>query len=313
MKVKKICTKNMSREEWLGLRKNTIGGSDAQAITGLSNYSSPYTVWADKTGRLPDKEDSEAMRQGRDLEAYVAERFMQATGKRVRRENNMLFNENYPFAHADVDRVLVGENALLECKTTSTLNLKQFKTGEFPEKYYVQCVHYLAVTGCEKIYLAVLVFGKDFFVYSLERDEEEIAALMTMEKEFMENYVLKDVPPPADGSKATTDTLSVIYKDDLKDDTVDLFGRENLFNEYFTLKSSADAIKERMEEIKNTLKSDIKESMYGVCDGFKVSYKPQVRESFNRKSFEKSHPDIDLSPFYNSSVSRVFKITEDKK
>lgn len=71
----KISTKGMSRQEWLEERRNAIGGSDTSAILGLNPYATPYTVWADKTGRLPEKEDSEAMRQGRDFEQYVADRF----------------------------------------------------------------------------------------------------------------------------------------------------------------------------------------------------------------------------------------------
>lgn len=66
---------NLSRNEWLQLRKNGIGGSDAGAICGLNPYASPLSVYMDKTGGLEEKEDNEAMRQGRDLEEYVARRF----------------------------------------------------------------------------------------------------------------------------------------------------------------------------------------------------------------------------------------------
>lgn len=91
--IKKVSTAGMSREDWLEQRRHTIGGSDAAGIIGLSKWSSPVSVWADKTGRLPDKPDTEAMRLGRDLESYVARRWMEATGKKVRRLNAMLYNE----------------------------------------------------------------------------------------------------------------------------------------------------------------------------------------------------------------------------
>ena len=180
----RLSTRSMSRADWLAQRRKSIGGSDAAGIVGLSQYATPYTVWADKTGRFADQEDNEAMRQGRDLEGYVAERWMEATGKTVRRSNAILYNSLYPFAHADIDRTVVGENAGLECKTTSTLNLRQFKGIEFPEKYYAQCVHYLAVTGATRWYLAVLVYGRGFFTFTLERDQTEIDALMAAEQDF---------------------------------------------------------------------------------------------------------------------------------
>ena len=132
--VMQIPTRSMSRPEWLEQRRKTVGGSDAAAIVGLSRYASAYTVWADKTGRLPDKPDTEAMRLGRDLEDYVAQRWCEVTGKRVRRRMAILYNKQYPHAHADVDRMVIGEDAGLECKTTSTLDLRQFHGVEFPER-----------------------------------------------------------------------------------------------------------------------------------------------------------------------------------
>ena len=43
MALKRISTVNMSHEEWLELRRKTIGGSDAGAICGLNPYASPYS------------------------------------------------------------------------------------------------------------------------------------------------------------------------------------------------------------------------------------------------------------------------------
>jgi len=126
MSITKISTAHMSREEWLLRRRRTIGGSDAAGVMGMSPWATPYTVWAEKTGLLQEKPDTEAMRQGRDLEDYVARRFAEASGKTVRRENFMLYHDDYPFAHADIDRWVVGEKSGLECKTTSALNVRSF-------------------------------------------------------------------------------------------------------------------------------------------------------------------------------------------
>ena len=176
--ITKLSTLDMSHEEWLMQRRKGIGGSDAGALLGLNPYRGAYDVYADKIGMAPPVEDNEAMRQGRDLEAYVAERFEQETGKRVRRRNAIITNSEYPFALANIDREIVGEHAGLECKTTSVLNLTRYKNGEFPSEYYCQCMHYLMVTGWDKWYLAVLVYGTDFKIFEIERDEDEIAALV---------------------------------------------------------------------------------------------------------------------------------------
>lgn len=309
--IKQISTKGMSREDWLAQRRKTIGGSDAAAIVGLSHYSTAYTIFMDKTGRLPDKPDTEAMRLGRDLEDYVAKRWQEETGKKVRRLQAMLYNPLYPFAHADVDRMVIGEDAGLECKTTSTLDVKQFKGVEFPEKYYAQCVHYMAVTGAKRWYLAVLVFGRGFFEFTLERDQAEIDALMTAEGGFWRGYVERDTPPPPDGSQATTDALQVVYADS-RDEERDLFGRETTLDEYMQLKRQKKAIEDRLCEIENSLKEDMQEAERGRCGAYTVSWKSQHRSTFQPKAFAKAYPSIDLTPFYKTSNTRPFKVMENK-
>ena len=310
--LKKKSTLGMSREEWMELRRHSIGGSDAAAIVGLSKWASPYTVWADKTGRLPDKPDTEAMRQGRDLEEYVAQRFSEATGKRVKRCNAILYNPAYPHSHADVDRMIVGENAGLECKTTSTLDVKQFLGVEFPEKYYAQCVHYMAITGADRWYLAVLVLGKEFHVYTLERDEAEIRALMDAETAFWEQYVETDTPPAADGAESTTDAIRTIYADSSQSICI-LFGRETLLEEYMALKSQSKALDARIAEIQNTIMEDMQDAERGECGAYTVIWKAQERELFQRKEFEKAHPEINLAEYCRVSKSRPFKVTENKE
>lgn len=110
-----ISTREMSHEKWLEYRKKGIGGSDAGAICGLNPYVSLVTVWADKKSKIPPKPDNEAMRQGRDFEDIVAKRFCEETGKKVRRCNYIIQHDEYPFMLANVDRLVVGETAGLEC------------------------------------------------------------------------------------------------------------------------------------------------------------------------------------------------------
>lgn len=123
------------RQAWLQMRRIGLGGSDAATITGHSPWSSLLELYYDKKGLLPEREDNEAMRQGRDLEEYVARRWEEATGKRVARVNAILYNMDYPFAFANIDRRVVGEKALLECKTTSVYNKTDFEGGDIPPHF----------------------------------------------------------------------------------------------------------------------------------------------------------------------------------
>lgn len=308
--LKKISTKNMPHEEWLEHRRKSIGGSDASAIVGLNKYASQYSVWADKMGKLPPKEDNEPMRLGRDLEEYVAQRFTEATGKKLRRENNILINPDYPFAHANVDRMVIGEDAGFEAKTTSALNTKRFKNGEYPENYYAQCVHYLAITGCKRWYLGVLILGVGFEWFVIERDEEEIAALMRSEAEFW-SFVKDGIPPMADGSKATTEAISTIYAES-DGSSVSLMGCEQDLKQYMTLSSLLDDLKKQRDEVANRIKVYMGEASKGETRNFKVTYSSYTKNTFDIKAFAKEHASLNLSPYYLSSVVRPFKVNEIK-
>ena len=306
----KISTRNMSHEDWLSHRQKSIGGSDASAIIGLNSYSSPYTVWADKLGKIPPKEDNEAMRLGRDLEDYVAKRFTEATGKKVRRENNIIINPDYPFAHANVDRVVIGEDAGLECKTTSVMNLKKFKNGEYPPTYYVQCVHYMLCTGAKKWYLAVLILGQDFKWFEIERDEEEIKALAKSEEDFWE-LVKKQTPPMADGTDSTTDTIKTIYAES-DGSSVSLFAYESSLKQYMDIGKQIKELEKIQQQIANGIKTFMGNSDKGESNSYKVSWASAQRSTFDSKKFAEDHSNMDLSKYYKQSSYRTFKVTENK-
>lgn len=306
--VQRIPTNEMTHDQWLAIRRESIGGSDAAAIAGLNEWASPYSVWADKTGRLGEQPDNEAMRQGRDLEEYVARRWCETSGKKVKRVNAILRCADYPFAHANVDRWVVGENAGLECKTTSVLRLKEFRGGKYPDTYYAQCVHYMAVTGADRWHLAVLVMGKDFCSFVIERDQAEIDALMCMEKKFWK-HVEQDTPPPVDGTGATTDAIQAIYPE-ADERAVDLFGMEPTFALYLQAKDALRESERVVRQYENEIKDHLGASESGSAGRYTATWKNQMRSSFDVRQFSEDHPDIDLSPYYKTSTFRRFTVKE---
>lgn len=208
---KLVSTLNLSHEEWLKYRKQGLGGSDAGAICGLNPYASPMSVYYDKIREDTEETDNEAMRQGRDLEDYVARRFMEATGKRVRRANAIFQSEAHPFMLSNVDRMVAGERAGLECKTANSYQLARWKDGAIPAHYLIQCFHYMAVTGSDAWYLAVVILGREFQYRKILRDDEMIENLIQIESDFWNNYVLAGVMPEPDGSESCEEILKKYY------------------------------------------------------------------------------------------------------
>lgn len=309
--ITKISTADMSRDEWVLSRKSTIGGSDAATIVGLNPHSSLYALWAEKTGRLPEKDDSESMRLGRDLEEYVARRFTELTGKRVRRDNHTYYNSKYPWAHANIDRAIVGEDAGLECKTTIAHNAHKFTDEEFPANYYVQAVHYMAVTGKSRWYIAVLILGVGFRWYCIERNEEEIHALMIEEQKFY-RHIETDEAPPIDGSEATTKAISSIYNAEeyAEESVVPLDLHEDTLEQIKRVQIEITRLTELKTELENGIKAELKNDALGESEKYKVTWRRQSRKSFNAKKFAKEHPELNLDSYYTESNYRVFNLTE---
>lgn len=301
-----------SHDEWLTIRRNYIGGSDAGAVVGMNEWSSPLSVWADKTGSAPAFSGNVSTRVGAYLEDLVAKLFMEETGKTVQRLKFTIVNPAYPFACANIDREVVGEDALLEIKTTGSIGvIQKFRNGEFPDQWYAQVTHYMAVTGVKKAYLAALESNRELHIFELDRDEDEIKALMDAERYFWENYVKTMTPPPADGHRATTETVGKMYPDDGGDD-VDLTDIAEDFAQRKRLKESRNAIDSQIETIDNRIKLRMGEASKGTAGLFSASWKVQTRNSFDAEALKADYPEIDLSKYTRSTQSRVFRVTEQK-
>lgn len=288
-----------------------IGGSDASCIAGMNPYKSAYSLWAEKAGLIEPEDISgkEAVRLGNYLEDYVAKRFEEETGKKVRRENATWINDAYPFAHGNFDRLLVGENAGLEIKTTSALNLKKFKGGEYPDTYYSQCVHYLMVSGMERWYLAVLIGNQEVKIFTIERDEEEIRNLAAMERDFWQK-VLGGTPPEIDGSESTGRVLNQLHPEAMGYG-VDLGGMALDMQNYFRLLEQKKEIEDRMGRIVNEAKQYLGEASEGTWMDIKVTWKPQTRRSLNSKLLLQEHPELNTDPrYWNETTTRVFRATQ---
>lgn len=302
--------KTESREEWKALRKQYIGGSDAAAVVGMNPFASAFSLWAEKVGKAPEFEGNLATEVGTFLEEFVAKKFERETGKTVRRCNLSLVNDAYPWAIANVDRLIVGEDAGLEIKTTSELNMKKFKNGEYPGNYYCQCVHYLAVTGKARWYLAVLIGNREFLTFTIERDEDEIAALMQAEEKFWCDYVLARKTPPVDGHSATGETIKALYSED-SGESIDLGDCDRLFDRRKALTGQQKALKEEIDGIDNQLKVMLGSASRGLCGRWSVTWKEQRTAALDREAIRADYPDIDFGKY--ATTARVFRVTEKKE
>lgn len=215
-----VSTKRLDRNQWLAIRKQGIGSSDAAAAVGLNPYCSPLELWMVKTGRdgnLPQvdpDDDSSPLYWGTLLEAVVASHYSKRTGNKVRRINAVLRHPELPWMLANIDREVVGseEVSILECKTAGINGAKLWRDG-VPEYVQLQVQHQLAVTGKSAADVAVLICGQELRIHRIERDQGLIDSLIRLEAAFWQQ-VESDTPPPADGSESADLALRCLYPQD---------------------------------------------------------------------------------------------------
>jgi len=262
-----VSTKGMDREEWLRVRKNGIGSSDAAAAVGLNPYQSQLELWLIKTGRdagLPKvdpNDESFPMYWGTLLEPIVAEHYTKHTGHRVRRINAVLQHPDpdkaWMLANIDREVISVSDVQILECKTAGEFGSRLWKNG-VPEYIQCQVQHQLSVTGKQAADVCVLICGQEIRIYRIERDEDLISNLIKLERKFW-HYVETDTPPPADGSDSAAKALQCLYPHD-RGNTLDFSGDESL-SSVFTELLAAKATREQFEQREEVLKQQIQERM----------------------------------------------------
>lgn len=301
-------TTDMSRKEWLKARKKGIGGSDAAAIAGLNKWKSPVAVYLEKVGQAPEEEAGEAAYWGNVMEDIVAQEFSKRTGLKVRRRNAILKHSEHRFMLANVDRLIVGAREGLECKTASEY-LKDSWTGdEVPASYLLQCQHYMAVTGYESWWIAVLVGGNKFIYKKVDRDEELIQYLIDIEKDFWEEHVLKENPPAFDGSDASTDLLKALYPEAIPESEITLPpDAGTLINALDQVNEELKELETQKKEYENKLKALMGENEKAVAGERVITWKSIVSNRFDSKRFSKEYPEL-YNKFTKQSSYRRFAV-----
>ena len=285
-------SKNATREEWLKVRKLGLGGSDMAAVLGLSPWRSPIDVWLDKTSDTVEEKESEPMYWGNVLEEVVAQEFAKRSGYKVRNNNFTLQSEEYPYLLANIDREIVGLDAGLECKTANAFKANEWDGDNVPDAYYIQCQHYMAVTGKSSWWIACLVGGNTFYYKEIKRNEEVIAAIIDTGAAFWELVKNKTMPAP-DDTKQCENALKKLYQKS-NDQSVELpasYG--NMIIDYLEIKNQLSELEAKKRGIENVMKDFLKDNEKATYGEHFVSWKStKPRETFDAKAFKDDYPEL---------------------
>ena len=298
-----VSTKGMNREQWLKVRKQGVGASDAAAAVGLNPYQSPLELWMIKTGRdgllpAPDPDDIHTpLYWGNLLEPKVAEAYAKATGNKVRRVNAVLQHPDAdkPWMLANLDYSVVGnpEVQILECKTTG-LNGARLWAGGVPEYIQCQVQDQLAVTGKQAADVAVLICGQELQIHRIERDETVIKKLIELERAFW-HLVETDTPPDADGSDSADQALRALYPYDDGEalDLIDDAALNGDFNEMLDIRDRLTRLSEREARLKQRIQQRMGEAARAYFIEGLVSWKRSKDSTvLNTEALLKAQPSL---------------------
>ena len=317
-----VDTRKLSQAEWLEVRRQGIGSSDAATACGLNPYMSMLELWMIKTGRVQQQLDDESkgvapLYWGKQLEPLVAEYYSLHTNNKVRRINAVLQHPDSDkhFMLANLDYSVVGsdEVQILECKTAGEHGAKLWRDG-VPLYVLCQVQHQLAVTGKQAAHVCVLICGHETKIFKVTRSESVIEHIVKAERYFWE-CVEKDIPPSVDASESAAKAIQQFYPAQVPLSVEDLSQNENanlMFDKLIKMKEEIQHKQECFDQLKHEIQMMMQDKERAVfAHGSVVWKKAKDSISLNTKTLLQHQPElIELYPLQKQG-SRRFNIYTD--
>lgn len=291
-------------------RTGYLGGSDAAVIAGLSPWKSPLQLYQERVGLIeqPDLSANSRVYWGNILEEIVAREYAARTGRKVRRVNRLLRHKQYPFLAGHIDRDVLNEPRILECKTADGARVNDWGeegSSDLPDYYECQVQHYMGVSGAEVCDVAVLIGGNQFRILEVPRDDEFIDALFDLELDFWHRLVKQEPPEPQSADEARQ-----LWRRSHPGEVIATDEAFAAVQRLVEIKATAKALEAEEQDLQLTVMrelGDIGDTL--TYRGQKLAtWKTQTARRFDSKTFAADHPDL-YEDYKRESESRVFRIS----
>lgn len=184
--------------EWLEMRRNYIGASDAPIIMGVNKFKVADgrvkdigMLWEEKLNIKTYGCNNSQTQYGIRNEEKARDVYERIT------HNVMLpkvvFHPTYSFMMASLDGLALDEEIFVEIKNCNASDHELAKQGKVPDHYYPQVQHQLACTGLQTMHY--FSFHKnEGVIVEVKRNDEYITQLIEKEKQFWK-CVQEKTPP----------------------------------------------------------------------------------------------------------------------
>lgn len=292
----------MDREKWLIERQKGIGSSDSPVVVLGEYYGKTARDLAlEKLGQLPPDPDSPDIRRGVRQEPVAAQVFEEITGKKVRPLQEIQRHPNKPWMIATLDRIIDGEDSVLEIKCPRALTFRKYRMEGIPEGIQIQGAHQLAVTGRKKVVFGIFCAEVDeMMIVPIERDQALIDLIMNKEEGFWSLIQRGELP----GVETEAVKLPAIGGEIIRLDTDKATRTAQALREAQELQAEAKTLYDQAKAQMIALMGDAQAVQ---VDSIRIYYKEQAgRRSLDQKLLRHEHPEIDWSKY--EKVGKPFRV-----
>ena len=187
-------------DAWKAARTRRIGGSDIAVIMGVSPYRTRRELWAEKTGRVKERDIANLPHVKRGVDAEPIARALLEKRRGVTYISPVLVHPTYSWAVASLDGLC--DRHTLEIKTMSLeKHLDVRDLGEIPDYYDLQMQWGLLIARAMRLPAKVGLFAsyrpEDGSLYEMwvKPDMAVWASMEAAAHEFM-GWVVRDEEPP---------------------------------------------------------------------------------------------------------------------
>ena len=209
--------------EWHAARRLGVTATDIVTILGLSHWDSPYCLFWRKMGQVPDVEDNDRFRLGRDLEPIIAARWLGGGDPGWLGPSGLYRHSERAWQMATVDRIVpevraVSDSGPLELKSWADADRRSWDDGP-PPTVRAQALWQMDVMDAAAGHVGVLFLPSgEFRSYVIEHEDEKTHLelgwpgcpvcvdqhlMLDAGEEFMSRLRLELPPPDPDSSAAT--------------------------------------------------------------------------------------------------------------
>lgn len=207
-----------SRSDWLAARRAGVTASEIASLMGVApSYApSPFSLFCDKTGILPDDgDDTPRLALGRHLEPFILEQFVHITGLPLG-DCGLIRSNDRPWQLATPDAITLETDPVpVEAKTYSTYDgWGPDWSSAIPPHYEAQLRWQMDTIGAaEGWVIAFFLHTQRIRIYPFTHDEDQAAVMRAAAEQFM-GQVRDEIPPLIDAMPATTRALKTAMRPD---------------------------------------------------------------------------------------------------